>query len=238
MKATSASRTEALSDAYAAGARRPRRWHAANRGNDAILEERRRALAELLRARGVTGLDRAKVLEVGCGRGDGMRMLAALGADAERIVGVDILPERLAEARPRVDSPLVSSDARALAIRTGSVDVVCVLTTFSSIGTRHDRATAAHEIDRVLRPGGRVLWYDVRVLSPANRFVSPVRSREIRTLFAGYTVSSRSVTLVPAVARRLGRLTRATYSKLARVRVLRTHRVAVLVKSRAIGDES
>jgi ubiquinone/menaquinone biosynthesis C-methylase UbiE len=216
--------------ADAAGARRRRRWDAENPGTDAIGDERRRTLGALLQRCGVDGLTRSRVLELCCGRGDGMRMLAALGARADALVGIDLSRESLAEARPRVDGPLVNADARSLALRTASVDVVAVITAFSSVRGRRDRMAVAREIDRVLRPQGHVLWYDMRVPSHVNRDVSPVRRGEIRSLFPGYSIASRSITVVPPLARRLGRFAPTTYPILARVRLLRTHLVAVLAK--------
>jgi ubiquinone/menaquinone biosynthesis C-methylase UbiE len=129
-----------------------------------------------------------------------------------------------------VENPLMNADGRALPIRTASVDLVSTLTAFSSISTPRVRLAVAQEIDRVLRPGGFVLWYDLRIPSPANRDVSPVRGRELRVLFPEYSIRLRSITLIPPFARRLGRFAPTMYSTLARVRLLRTHLAAVLAK--------
>lgn len=42
-----------------------------------------------------------RILEVGCGRGHFLRQLVTWGADPERVVGIDLLEDRLAVARRR-----------------------------------------------------------------------------------------------------------------------------------------
>jgi hypothetical protein len=86
---------------------------------------------------------------------------------------------------------------------------------------------------RVLRPGGALLWYDVRYDSASNQNVRAVTESRLHQLFPGLTGEVRSVTVAPPVARRLGRLTPLAYPILARVDPLRSHLIALLRKPQA-----
>src|SRR6478736_2217679 len=95
------------------------------------------------------------VLDVACGTGN-----AAIRAaqDGGRVTGLDLTPELLAAgrdeaARAEVAVDFVEGDAEALPFPDGSFDVV--LSVFGCMfAPRHE--VAAHELARVLRPGGRL----------------------------------------------------------------------------------
>src|SRR5437899_1940254 len=91
------------------------------------------------------------VLEIGCGTGCDLLQFAKHGA---RAVGVDVTSEHLRLARERAGeiAQVLSADARNLPFPDSSFDYVY------SHGVLHhidEPATAAKEILRVLRPGGR-----------------------------------------------------------------------------------
>lgn len=93
-----------------------------------------------------------RVLEVGCGRGVALPVLAKRLAPA-RLVGLDIDEELLAEAR--ADCPgsteLVAGDVRELPFPDGSFDTVIDFGTLFHIARPED---AVREVARVLAPGG------------------------------------------------------------------------------------
>jgi SAM-dependent methyltransferase len=101
-----------------------------------------------------------RVLDVACGTGNVAIPAAATGAD---VVGVDITPELLADAKRNADkygvqAEWVEGDAQDLPFDDDSFDVV--LSTFGCMFAP-DHANAAAEIVRVLKPGGRfgvVAW--------------------------------------------------------------------------------
>jgi SAM-dependent methyltransferase len=220
-----------LADVYRGYARegaRERRWSADNPGNRAIVAERQRALAAVLPP---ARLAAARLLDVGCGDGDVLAGLVALGARPERVLGIDLLPDEIARARlrhPRLR--LEIGNAEALALPDGAFDLACCFTVFTSILDAGMAARVAAEIDRVLAPGGAVVWYDFRVDNPANPHVRGVGRRAIRALFPAYLLHLRSVTVLPPLARRLGRATPWAYPVLARIPLLRTHLVGLLRK--------
>ena len=75
------------------------------------------------------------------------------------VVGVDVVPELLAEARKRAPANVefVEGDATALPFERGSFDLVCTARTLHHVA-RPELLLA--ELDRVLRPGGTMLVVD------------------------------------------------------------------------------
>ena len=63
------------------------------------IQERERVLLRLLRHAGHYPLANQKILEVGCGEGFWLRSLVHWGAQPHRVLGIDLLPERVARAR-------------------------------------------------------------------------------------------------------------------------------------------
>jgi SAM-dependent methyltransferase len=204
------------------------RWAVDNPGNRAIVAERRRAIAALLpRPRLAT----ARVLEIGCGDGEVLAELVALGARPDRILGVDLLADEIARARARhPEIRFAVANGEALDGPDGAFDLVVLFTVFTSILDDDMSARVAAEVDRVLAPGGAVLWYDFRVDNPRNRHVRGVGRLRIRRLFPGYAPHLRSVTVLPPLARRLGPTTPWLYPLLARVPALRTHWLGLVRK--------
>ncbi len=77
---------------------------------------------------------------------------------------------------------------------------------------------------RVLAPGGLLLVYEPRVPNPLNRHTLMVRDSDLDA--AGIRSREQvSLTVLPALARRLGGRTEARYERLGRLPFLRTHRL-------------
>ena len=102
---------------------------------------------------GRTGLD------VGTGNG---RHAAVLARACERVVGVDLSHQALAQAgrRARTDGfalDLVAADATALPLRDRTVDVGVYVATLHHLPDRALRIGSLNELARVLRPAGRAI---------------------------------------------------------------------------------
>ncbi len=226
------SETERIARAYQEmEARAGGRWSGANPGNRRILAERRRAFKRLLTGAGWTPLGDRRVIEVGSGTGSELAWLVEVGARPSRLVGVDLLANRVAVARqayPEIE--FHEGNAEHLDFADASFDLALAITIFSSILDRTMARNVAAEIVRVLKPGGGLLWYDVRYDSVSNPNVKAVPRRRIQELFPGFQGSLRSVTLLPPLARRLGPATRLVYPALSMLPPLRSHLIGLLRK--------
>jgi ubiquinone/menaquinone biosynthesis C-methylase UbiE len=97
-----------------------------------------------------------RALDVGCGAGAFALALAPL---VREVVGVDVVPELLAEARKRAPANVefLEADATALPFERGAFDLVCTARTLHHVA-RPELVVA--EMTRVLRPGGTMLVVD------------------------------------------------------------------------------
>jgi ubiquinone/menaquinone biosynthesis C-methylase UbiE len=111
-----------------------------------------------------------------------------------------------------------------------SFDLVSQFMLFTSVLDLRMRFQIAEEIDRVLAPGGRFLWYDFAFNNPANPDVRGIHLAEVRKLFPAFSIKSRRITLAPPLGRAIGRLGPALYYLVSKVRPLCTHYMCLLKK--------
>lgn len=208
-----------------------RQWSPRNPGNSAIFQERRQAMKRLLREYRRWPIDYQAILEVGCGSGNVLAGLLEWGARPENLHGVDLLPERITAARRRhPDIDFQCANAERLDFDDRAIDLVLLYTVFSSILDQTMARNVACEIDRVLAPGGAVLWYDFRYDNPRNPHVRGMTREKIRRLFPEFHLDLQNITVLPPLARRLGRLTPMLYPLLARIPALCTHYLGLLAR--------
>lgn len=196
------------------------------------LHERQRALMALFARLGLADLGGLRLLEVGCGSGGNLLELLRLGFRAEHLTGIELLPERLAQARERLPAALTlhGGDATRFELPEASQDIVFVSTVFSSLLDAAFQQRLADTLWRWVRPGGGVLWYDFTVDNPRNPDVRGVPLARVRQLFPQGTLQARRVTLAPPLARRVVKLHPALYTVFNTVPVLRTHVLAWIAK--------
>jgi SAM-dependent methyltransferase len=147
-----------------------------------------------------------RVLEVGCGRGVALPLLAERLAPAE-LAGIDVDAALIEHARERIRRRRVSAalhvgDLRDLPFPNGSFDLVIDFgTSYHVSGGHTGRLTALNEISRVLRVGGLF----VHETPIAQRLAHPVRSLRVRLPFTAVPMLApdRSAVLW-AVRRRIG----------------------------------
>jgi SAM-dependent methyltransferase len=193
------------------------------------LQERERVLLGMLRAHGLLPLGEKRVLDVGCGAGGVLRDFLRYGATPEHLAGVDLVEPRIEAARalaPNIDYR-VGSGAE-LPFEDGSFDLALCFTVFSSITDPATRARVAGEMRRVLRSGGAVVWYDFWI-NPVNPDTRAVTLREASRLFACEPVAARRVSLAPPLARAVAPRSQLACELLARLPLLRTSWIALLV---------
>jgi SAM-dependent methyltransferase len=104
------------------------------------------------------------VLDLGCGAGTDLMIAAQMTGPRGRVVGVDMTPAMLEQARASAREmgfehvELHESLIESLPLDTASVDVVI---SNGVIDLVPDKDAVFDEIDRVLRPGGRLQVADV-----------------------------------------------------------------------------
>lgn len=196
------------------------------------VHERQRALIALLRRHGRTEPAALRLVEVGCGGGGNLLELLRLGFAPARLAGIELLPERLAEARAVLPAALtlLEGDAAAAPIAVASQDLVLASTVFSSLLERAFQQRLADAMWSWVKPGGAVLWYDFTVDNPRNPDVRGVPLARLRELFPRARIDARRVTLAPPLARALCRVHPALYGVANALPLLRTHVLAWLGK--------
>ena len=191
----------------------------------------RRILASLNRY-GFANLQSKTILEVGCGNGHWLNQFVKWGARPENVNGIDLLADRLANAR-RSSSPAVGlqcASAAELPFRSGSFDIVFQSTVFTSILDLTLKQRAASEMLRVLDRGGLILWYDYHVNNPWNRDVRGVKRQEIAHLFPNCRIELHRVTLIPQLARLIAPYSYFACYVLEKLPPLCTHYLGVIRK--------
>jgi ubiquinone/menaquinone biosynthesis C-methylase UbiE len=190
----------------------------------ALQEVEREALAVMRRA-GCSDLTGFRVLDVGCGGGFWLRRMIDWGIEPANLHGIDTIASRVELARTRLPASvsLVEGDAGHLPWPDAHFDLVTQFVVFSSILAPENRQSVASEIARVLKPGGMIVWYDLRMDNPRNSDVAGTSVREVRSLFAGFNLDVRRVTLAPPLARRVAPVSPFVFRLLAAAPWLRTH---------------
>jgi SAM-dependent methyltransferase len=193
-----------------------------------MLHERQRALLRGFNARGLTDLASLQLTEVGCGSGGNLLELLRLGFAPEHLQGLELLPERHAQARHVLPaaSPLWLGDALQAPVPDASQDLVLQSTVFSSLLDDAFQQQLAATMWRWLKPGGHLLWYDFTMNNPRNPDVRGVPLARLRTLFPQGQVQAERVTLAPPLARVLCRIHPGLYPVFNTVPWLRTHVLA------------
>ncbi|WP_137388451.1 class I SAM-dependent methyltransferase [Rhodoligotrophos defluvii] len=132
-------------------------------GRADILDAATTEVVDLLRSWRLLGPDRA-VLEIGCGIG---RFLRALASEMGCVVGLDISPHMVAEARRRCaglgNVTVVQGERQGLGIfADGRFDVVLAVDSFPYVVDAGSDLARAHvtEAARVLRPGGSLVIFN------------------------------------------------------------------------------
>ncbi len=199
---------------------RPDVWH--------TVQERQRALLQLLARQGRTDLAALRLAEVGCGSGDNLLELLRLGFAPQHLQGLELLPERHAQARRVLPATLSLSlgDATQAAIEPASLDLVLQATVFSSLLDDAFQQRLADAMWRWLKPGGAVIWYDFTFDNPRNADVRGVPLARVQVLFPQGRITHRRVTLAPPLARAVCRVHPALYGVFNAVPWLRTHVLA------------
>lgn len=171
-------------------------------------------------------------LEVGFGSLGWLGQLIGWGVPETQLHGIEVDWFRAQRARASLPgADLRVGDATSLPWGDNSFKLVISSTVFTSILDERVREIMAAEIERVLAPGGALLWYDFAVNNPKNKQVRKVGRKELQRLFPQLSGNVESVTLAPPLARFVTPRSWTLATLLETVPLLRTHLLAVLVKA-------
>jgi len=128
--------------------------------------QRQRRIRQSLLENGVGSLERLRaldVLEVGCGGGANLAWLVELGADPAHLTGVDLIPERIAEARRKYAGIqwLEGNFLEPGVDVGGPFDVVMLFAVLTSVVNPEMKRRIVARCFELLRAGGALLFYDL-----------------------------------------------------------------------------
>jgi ubiquinone/menaquinone biosynthesis C-methylase UbiE len=203
-----------------------------NPGQLFMIQGLERGILALLRHYGCTDLKSKTLLEIGCGSGYWLREFIKWGARPENVNGLDLLENRVAEAKRLCPSgvKIECGSAAKLRFLDESFDVALQSTVFTSILDLSVRQQIAAEMMRVVKREGLILWYDFHVNNPSNRDVQGVKRREIHRLFPGCQIKLERITLVPPLARLVAPYSYLACYLLGKLPPLCTHYLGVIRK--------
>jgi ubiquinone/menaquinone biosynthesis C-methylase UbiE len=190
-----------------------------------------RTAARMLRDVGLFPKAGGPCLEIGFGSLGWLGELLCWGVPQRDLHGVELDAARVARAlelMPGAD--LRVGDGTRLPWENGKFRLVVISTVLTSVLDPQIRRQLAEEADRVLAPGGALLWYDFAVNNPRNPNVRRVSRAELHQLFPTLAGEVRAVTLAPPLARLIAPQSWLLATALETLPILRTHLLAVLVK--------
>jgi ubiquinone/menaquinone biosynthesis C-methylase UbiE len=214
------------------------RYSLFNPGHLFEVQERERRFLILLARHGFAPLNIKKILEIGCGTGYWLREFIRWGAQPENITGVDLLSDRVAEAKRLCPEAITveCGSAAELVFPNETFDLVLQSTVFTSVLDREMKQHLAAEMLRVVKQEGLILWYDYHVHNSQNPDVRGVKRREIYRLFPGCWIELRRITLAPPITRLIAPYSWLVCYLLGRIPFLCTHYLGVIQKRTTIAD--
>ncbi|HQF61055.1 MAG TPA: class I SAM-dependent methyltransferase [Anaerolineaceae bacterium] len=192
------------------------------------LQNRQRDLLRALRKTGFQSFCGQRILEIGCGGGGVLLEYLSIGAEPERLFGVDLLPDRLFEAHNKLPlSCLSCTDGQDLPFPAKTFDLVLQYTAFSSVLDDQIKRRMASDMLRVLKPDGLIVWYDFW-LNPTNLQTRGIQPKEIRRLFGGCDIHFHKITLAPPIARRIVPISWGIGLFLESLKIFNSHFLAII----------
>jgi ubiquinone/menaquinone biosynthesis C-methylase UbiE len=201
-----------------------------NPANLFSVQQRARAVMQVLKGSGYTDLADLTILEVGCGTGGVLTEFLGFGARPQNLYGLDLLEDRLFCAKERLPiTHFLQANGCQIPFPEGSFDLLLQYTAISSILAPDLRRQMCAEMLRVTKPGGLILSYDFW-LNPTNRQTRGLRMSEIRASFAGCRIEPHRITLAPPITRKLASYAWGLCLFLESLKIFNTHYLAAISK--------
>jgi ubiquinone/menaquinone biosynthesis C-methylase UbiE len=223
-------RIKTVYDKYIKSEKFIKKWSNRNSGNKKINIELEYEIKNILNKKQIDRTDKI-ILDVGCASGNKLRLLTQLGFIKSNIYGIDIRKKSIEEAlikSPR--SHFTMMDARKMLYSNNKFDFINIFTLFSSIISQNNRQKVVMELLRVLKPGGHIIYYDLRYSNPFNPNIKPMTEKNINSLFSCFRIEKKNITLLPPLARNLGSFTNSFYPIFSKISFLNTHFLCLITK--------
>jgi ubiquinone/menaquinone biosynthesis C-methylase UbiE len=191
-----------------------------------------RRIAAMLDSAGLLPLEGRKIADIGCGTANWLLEFIQWGARPEDLFGIDLNAGRIEQARAKIPAGrFETGGASELSLASGSFDLACQFTAFSSVLDDSMRHSMASEMIRILKPNGAIIWYDLRVGNPGNSAVAPIGKEAAQSLFPGCRIDVERVTLAPPLARLVAPHSWMLAFFLERIPFLRSHNLMLIRKA-------
>jgi ubiquinone/menaquinone biosynthesis C-methylase UbiE len=222
-----------IRQAYARRAVSTKRYTWFDAGHLFLVQQLERRMLQALRRHNMDSLQSKKIIEIGCGNGHWLREFIKWGASPENLTGIELLADRVAQARRMSPAgvTLICGNAAQLEFADSQFDIALHATVFTSILDVTVKQKVAAEMLRVLKPQGMLLWYDFHVGNPGNPDVLGIKSGEIEKLFPRCQVALEKITLAPPILRALAPYSWLACYLLSAIPWLCTHYLGTIRKS-------
>ncbi len=152
-----------------------------------------------------TDFSHLKVLDLGFGSGIDIFTLIKSGFKIENISGVEVIEERFNKMQISIPNlNLKFNSGFNIPFENENFDLIVQSTVFSSILNSDSRKQLSDEMIRVLKPQGKIFFYDLKYNNPWNKNIIKIDKKEIMRLF-DKNFKSHSVTLNPIVVRKIAK---------------------------------
>lgn len=124
------------------------------------------------------------ILDLGCGIGHWLRMIAEIKGNAEGLVGIDLSMERINYAKKiNKNIKLIKADMCDLPFKDESFDFITAFVSFMFLTEEKNLKKAISEVARVLKNDGFFLFYDVIGNKKLSEFTRGFQVEEVKELF-------------------------------------------------------
>jgi ubiquinone/menaquinone biosynthesis C-methylase UbiE len=182
-----------------------------------------------LKKYGLENLANLKILDVGCGTGGQLRRLLDYGSNPRHLYGIDLSESRIEQARrlaPALNWSVAS--ASQLPFDNASFDLILISVVMTSVLDETVRREISIELKRVLKPEGKILWFDFAFSNPRNRAVRGIKKSRVVRLFPGSKVDLKRACLAPPLARLIAPRSYWLAEGLERLAFLNTHLLGII----------
>jgi len=144
-----------------------------------------RSLIEVLNRNNISLSEFNYILDLGCGIGYWLRIIAEIRGNAEGLIGVDLSEERLNYAK-KINKNIkwIKADMCNLSFEDETFNFVTAFVSFMFLTNEKDLKKAISEIARVLKNGGFFLFYDVVGNKKLSGFTRGFQIKETKELFS------------------------------------------------------